>query len=377
MHADSHPDVDGLVDEKAVPRAPVRTRLLGVEAMRGIAALVVCLCHATNILALPKDYGQQFLDGFLEQGRAGVDFFFVLSGFIMMYLHLRAGGARQGASRFMLGRIARIYPPYIVASLGFLLLLVVSPTPAAIDPWFLIESLLLLPADHSPLLGIGWSLQHEMIFYVIFALFLLDRRLGALVFFAWMGGTVLNMATGGEVFVGVWATLIFRVFNIQFLFGITCAWLVLHRPIRAPLTVAMAGAVMFMGLWTLLHFVPVEVPDWPPVHLGYALASAMILYGLAVAEAQTPLRVPSFFVMLGATSYSLYLVHVPVLLVLSFALRFVNPVLGLPLWLAFALIVAGSIAAGAIFHHLVEVPFTSWAAARLTGRRRVAPACAV
>lgn len=350
------------------PAGQTRNRLLGVEAMRGLAALAVCLCHATNILALPKDFGHQFLGGFLEQGRAGVDFFFVLSGFIMTYLHLRAPG-RQDAGRFLRSRVARIYPPYIVASFGFLALLLVSPGPVVILPGELVWGLLLLPMEPVPLLGVAWSLQHEMIFYAIFALYLFDRRLGAVLFIGWMAGTVLQMAMGGELFTGVWARLIFRAFNIQFLFGIACAWLALRHPVRPARLIALAGGVMFMGLWTLLHLAPPSRADWAPVHLGYALASAMILYGLAVAEARAPLHVPRPLVALGAISYSLYLVHIPVLLMLAFGLRFVTPVIGLPLWAAFTLVIASAIAAGAVFHRLVEVPLTGWASRLLAGRR--------
>ena len=82
--------------------------------VRGLVALMVALFHFTV-------RGHYVASSFGAHAFLFVDFFFVLSGFIMTYLHLRAPG-RQDAGRFLRSRVARIYPPYIVASFGFLAL---------------------------------------------------------------------------------------------------------------------------------------------------------------------------------------------------------------------------------------------------------------
>jgi peptidoglycan/LPS O-acetylase OafA/YrhL len=336
-------------------------RLLGVEAMRGWAAVIVCLCHATAILGQPKDYARPFLDGFLLPGRAGVDFFFVLSGFIMTHLFLRPGGASPSAAAFARNRVIRIYPPYIVATLLWLALLLVSPSAGRMerDPWYLFESLLLLPVSREPLLGIGWSLRHELIFYAVFAVFILHRMTGSLLFAAWMGvvafGMVHRMATGEVPFSGVWAELVFRGFNIHFLFGVVAAALVSLRHGVPPRTTAAAGMALFLGLWVAIYLAS-PPSEWPPVLIGHGLSSALILYGLAKAEAGAGLAVPRPLVTLGAASYALYLTHVPVLLVLTYALRVARPVIEVPLALAFPLVIAGAIAAALAFHRVVERP---------------------
>jgi peptidoglycan/LPS O-acetylase OafA/YrhL len=337
-------------------------RLQGVEAARGVAALLVVLVHASGVLAMPKHHGAEAFGGLFIFARAGVDFFFVLSGFIIAYVHAGDVGRPGRVGAFAWKRFARIYPAYWIASLMFLALLMVSPTPGRReqDPLYVLWSLLLLPTLEGPMLGQGWSLIHELLFYGLFALGLIDRRLGRTALALWAAGILLNIAwstaTGQTWFTGIWDNLVFRVFNIQFFFGMAVAALALRGPAWRPRLMLAAGTVVFFGTGLLDSWGPRMPVEWPPKHLAYALGSALALYGLVGAERQGGLRVPRVMVSLGAASYALYLTHLMIVLVGAELLWRARPLVALPLEAAFLLLVAASVLAALLFYRLVERP---------------------
>lgn len=81
---------------------PVRTRLDGLQAGRAVAAVMVVLYHLT-VYFLPEHYygGEKVGPGLFKMGYAGVEFFFVLSGFIMVFVHMRDFGVPERAPRFL------------------------------------------------------------------------------------------------------------------------------------------------------------------------------------------------------------------------------------------------------------------------------------
>ena len=83
-----------------------------IEIGRGIAALLVVFFHATAIAGLPKYFGQAPLAGLFSFGYAGVDFFFVLSGFIIFYSTAKNHGNPRAIFSYVKHRLIRIYPIY-------------------------------------------------------------------------------------------------------------------------------------------------------------------------------------------------------------------------------------------------------------------------
>jgi peptidoglycan/LPS O-acetylase OafA/YrhL len=148
------------------------TKLDGVQTLRGVAAVVVALFHFSVLER--AFYGPDFLlTGFSGYGRAGVDLFFVISGFIMVLVPGQTRSGAQSAWEFLVKRAVRIYPPYWVVTLaviaiwwlsgGFLMAFLIGKNPN----W--IASLTLWPQDRYPILLVGWTLIHEMYFYLVFA----------------------------------------------------------------------------------------------------------------------------------------------------------------------------------------------------------------
>ena len=109
---------------------------------------------------------------------SGVDLFFVISGFVMVTItgnqFQRAGFVRE----FLFHRITRIYPLYWLFTLLALAVLLARPDmlKRSFEAQELVRSVLLLPQDGLPLLMVGWTLIHEMYFYIVFSLLLVSER---------------------------------------------------------------------------------------------------------------------------------------------------------------------------------------------------------
>jgi exopolysaccharide production protein ExoZ len=338
-------------------------KLLGVDAARGIAALLVLLLHAGGCVSDPKDYGVEVFWGIFTFGRAGVDFFFVLSGFIITYVHQSDIGRPERLSLFWRKRLLRIYPSWWVALFLMGALLTISPTRglAERDIGHIIASVLLIPeAAQEPILGVGWSLRHEMIFYGLFSVLIVSRRLGIAVLGAWMALIMFNLvwatAAGAPFFTGILDNAFFRVFNIQFFFGIAVALLIRRHPPWRPVPILLLGLVVFLTTGMFESFGPKIQHEWPPRHLSYALGAAMILYGLATLDRARALRVPAPLLELGTASYSIYLVHGMTLLVMQQAVRHARVYVYIPIEIAYLVIVATGLTAGLVFSRVIERP---------------------
>ncbi|WP_157960073.1 acyltransferase family protein [Albibacillus kandeliae] len=251
----------------------------GLQVGRAAAAIMVVLFHA-NVFILPD----KLLDGtragnVFNMGYAGVEFFFVLSGFIMFYVHRKDFGVEGRAARFMRKRLFRIYPIYWVVLSGLLALYFAMPgrgPEMARDPQAIIGSYLLLPMPHEPILNVAWTLQHEMLFYVIFALVVMNLRLGMLAFVIWMAGCVANLGAEPQGYV---RAFIFSAYNILFLFGMAAALVFRRIEGRAALPVLLAGLALFFA-------VGLSEAVW---HVSWNEDLRTILFGLGAALAVTAL----------------------------------------------------------------------------------------
>ncbi len=337
-------------------------KLLGVEAARGFAALLVVLVHASSMLSADKYFGRLPFAGVFKFGHAGVDFFFVLSGFIIYYVHAHEIGRPDRLAGFARKRFQRIFPTYWVVLAVMGALLAVSPTAHRGERELgnLVTSILLLPWPTGPILEVAWSLKHEMIFYALFGLLFVDRRLGQAALSIWAILVAANIAsswiTGAPLFGGVAGALLFRIFNIEFFVGMGVAHLLLKQRIHWPLACALAGMVLFIGTGLHEAWGPVRAPEWPPRHMCYAIGAGLMLYGLAGTELTGRLRVPRALVELGTASYSIYLVHTIVLIVLQQVVLRLRPHVWLTAELWFVVFVVVSVAAGIVFSRTVELP---------------------
>jgi peptidoglycan/LPS O-acetylase OafA/YrhL len=138
-----------------------------------MAAVLVLLTHSGF-------YASERLDRSFKYwgtGAAGVDLFFVISGFVMVYSSMNLIGDRKGWLVFSQRRVIRIVPMYWLATTIKLVLMVLAGEfvlHARFSSLDTVMSYLFLPTRNSdgnlfPLLGVGWTLNFEMLFYLLFA----------------------------------------------------------------------------------------------------------------------------------------------------------------------------------------------------------------
>ncbi|MDB5687002.1 MAG: oatA [Rhizorhabdus sp.] len=338
--------------------------LVGIQYLRGIAAVMVLLFH------LPVQLGHMGYDGPWLRGLAGgVDIFFVISGFIMWVTTARAPAMRP--IDFWRRRLTRVAPLYWIMT-GFVTLVMLL-APAALQssrfhPGHVLASFLFVAARHpvagtiEPVIIPGWTLNYEMFFYLIFGLFLLARP-------PWrFAGTVscllllvvLGMMTGvpRSSIAGFYTSPVMLEFALGMAIG------VLASRDRGLATIAppMGWLLAIVGLICVI--VPPDLPDVSRL-LTRGIFSAMVVLGAVVIEAHH--RVPRIAPLhaLGDASYSIYLSHVITLSATSQLWRKLH-LDGLPyaLWIYAIVAVAVGLVAGLVLYAVVERPLIALFRAR-------------
>ena len=150
-------------------------KIQNIQALRGIAVLAVVFFH---LMTIEQKYGgtQTILPDFFNFGMFGVDLFFVISGFIMIAVTRGKFQNLKQATRFLYHRASRIYPTYWFYSLLVLGVFLFKPTlvnSSQGNEVNILASFLLLPSEKLPLVMVGWTLIHEMYFYLVYFIFLL------------------------------------------------------------------------------------------------------------------------------------------------------------------------------------------------------------
>ncbi len=276
--------------------------IVSVQALRAIAALAVALCHFDEIRVwLAGKTGPYPLDSLAS----GVDLFFVISGFVMVYASEDLFETKGGWFRFFTRRISRIVPPYwLVTAIA----IPVMSLPG--DAGSLLGSYLFIPfraASGSivPIYGVGWTLNFEMYFYTLFSVFIFLRRNIAV--------PTICLIFSAIVLLGHWlqptlAPLMFwsDPIILEFAFGMILAMIYING-IEIPTTLRIflvVSGVIAIGLST-----NTQVPPTGYRVLQWGIPAAMIFAGTILGreidfgQLQTPVKT------LGNSSYALYLLH--------------------------------------------------------------------
>jgi exopolysaccharide production protein ExoZ len=333
-------------------------RLDALQGGRAAAALLVVLYHANDfVLPLRLYEGGIAWKGF-GWGYAGVEFFFVLSGFIIAHVHRADIGRPERIGRFLRKRVLRIYPIYwavlSVLLLGYLLVPALAPE-AARDPWAVVTSYLLLPDEGRTVLPVAWTLKHEMAFYLLFVAFLVGARLGAALFGAWMTACALALLHPATAFP---ASFVLSPYNLLFAVGLGVALTYRRLPARLAAPLLWSGAAGFLAV----GFSEQYLAPWPLGlrTLAYGVSAAAVIAALARARPRTP-RV---LVALGDASYAIYLVHLPAMNVAAIAAARLGAPDLLPPLIVLAALCAVAVLAGVATHLAVERPILSHLARR-------------
>lgn len=264
-----------------------------LQTLRAFAAINVVVLHAIRTAA-DYELGLTGLEWLGSWGRSGVDFFFVLSGYLMFHLHGCGGiSTRLFAQR----RIVRIVPIYWLLTGSYIGILAVFPVlfrEAEFDISHIFSSLFFVSnwvKGMYPYIGPGWTLEYEIIFYGIFACTLAVQGLTS----------IQRLATiAGAIFILVQLTAVGEV-AYEFCLGMLAA-LLRERIACASrqgvlVTCLLLGSILYVGaIW---H--GQELPRWAL----YGIPATLIVFALgSLQQLDLPLGR-----LLGDASYSIYLIQ--------------------------------------------------------------------
>lgn len=267
-----------------------------LQALRAFAALNVLLFHC---FVLANTYGFKpkllsFLEGW---GTNGVDIFFVISGFVMVFIQSRSP---KTPTEFFRNRIERIVPLYWSITLLCSALFLALPhafREASFDGRHALASLFFVSrfaGFRYPVLVQGWTVEYEMLFYLIFAASLLARPNVSLL--------LVTVALATCAAFGVVDPIV-----AEFVMGMVAARLHARYPASraGPWLLAMGAAMLIASIWF-------------PLPINRTLSWGVPAFFIVLGACQVRQMKPGLLVFLGSASYSIYLTHA---LVVAFVVK--------------------------------------------------------
>lgn len=278
--------------------------ILSIQYLRAVAACMVVAVHLH-----PQLERMGYVGYWPHWMAGGVDIFFVLSGFLMW---VTTSGRSVSTTEFYRRRIVRIVPMYWVLTTVPVTLLILAPQllqTTQLGIWNAIASYLFVFSSNpaglvEPVLTVGWTLNFEMLFYLIFGLALwMPVRWRFMAVSGALGCLMLAGIASPEKGT-VWAAYTSSIM-LEFLLGMALGWWQLHpsRPVNAR-----TGMLMIVGGFAAMAISQSLFPTLPRILAGGLPALAIMAGALIIERSGKIVRV-GWWHLLGNASYSIYLSH--------------------------------------------------------------------
>ena len=307
-----------------------------IQTLRAIAAILVVAFHA-----IPTAKSYQLSTDFFYKidiwGSAGVDIIFVISGFIMIYIQNKKN---KTPVEFIKDRIERIVPLYWFLTLSFSALLLTFPS--AFNVWTfdfktLINSLFFinyLTSGNYPVLFVGWTLEYEMLFYLVFALSIFMKNI-------YYSAICCIISLIVMVFLGLSDII------LEFCFGMLVGLLYSNTKLKIN------SFLCFISIALGFYFLTIDWNIELPRFIVWGLPSLFIFIGFLYLKPIKNIVLDT----LGSASYSIYLVHVFVILISyrvfskigRIDISYINEIYVI-------LSILASIFSGVLLHFIIEKP---------------------
>lgn len=302
-----------------------------LHSCRGISCVLICFVHLGGAIASEKYFNVDLFQDLFSFGACSVEFFFVLSGFIIFYVHRKELGQSKAVKSYVLKRLIRIYPIYlIVFTFAYLFALTLPQFNNTISSVsVLIQSVLLLPQNKAtiggtgaPIIIVAWTLQVEIVFYFIFLFFLLSKRY---LFILIPSILILFFSKKMGMQYTFYLDFISSEYILLFFIGGLASYVLESKKKinQYPGVLICIGFVFYflsVGLLLLDFRIFAQL-----VILLYGMSFSCIILSLVLFEKEGIVFLGnSFFQMLGAISFSLYLVHYPLISFLCKVSMFLN-----------------------------------------------------
>jgi exopolysaccharide production protein ExoZ len=288
-----------------------RKKLNLIQVLRGLAAVLVVLAHTD--LIFNQNLNQNFFNKVFTFGGSGVDFFFVLSGFIMFYIHQHDIGHSNKVGTFFFKRFTRVYPLYwvILTSKISASLIFAYDTDRQSNIGEYIKAFLLFPQDRNILsttfLGVSWTLSFEIFFYLLFGLLIwLKPKLSFPIISAWLIGVLLNFFGIFQLTQNnLWMQMIFADYNLEFIFGCLAAYVLTKYQIKYGMPIICTGAFLYTLSAINYYYSIIKTSSV----ITFGIPSTLIVLGCVALEQKKNINVPNLLLYIGNASYSIYLAH--------------------------------------------------------------------
>lgn len=360
--------------------APVPNSIIyPIQIYRGFAAIAVVLFHAAFILHTQR--GSAGIGSLFSWGFSGVQFFFVLSGFVICFIHHSDIGKPERGLVYLKKRFIRIYPIYWIVLLLTLLFVFQFDKPLHIR--HMVENFTLLRlTGFDKFVPVAWTLSHEIVFYSIFLILVLSRAAGLALVTLWIGICTYQIITGEPppvpytlsavtgIDYGAFTNLMtITSAPINFLFGLGALSFYAYRKLitslhqdrisSAAFILGVAGFAAACGAWLLED----RYLDWNGYNAAFGFASFFLILGSASTKLNNWASSQKALLFFGNASYAIYLAHYGIQQVLVKSL----PVSLGTNW-SFLLLSSLSVLAGIVLHVGIEKPIL-----RFFGRTRTTP----
>jgi peptidoglycan/LPS O-acetylase OafA/YrhL len=322
-----------------------------LQAGRGLAAISVAAFHLSVVMELDRYGGEAVFRDYTRHGFRGVDFFFILSGFIILFAHHRDIGIPAAWKEYAYRRFVRVFPVYWLYTAGFCVLVAIgvgsnTDLPVSATDWLTSVSLVRFNNAEPPL-PVAWTLFHEVAFYAVFSLLILNKRVGIVAIALW---SIACLAFYGYPMPE--ARTPFAVYtagyNLFFLLGMGAYWLY-RREGRGFAESGIGLAIFIVACVTM--GLPYKLS--PPL---LAIGLALIVAGATKLERAGHFKVPELLFFVGNASYTIYLAHESLetlLLKIAIASGFHRAAGGEATYL---LVLVMAIALGCVAYLLIEKP---------------------
>jgi exopolysaccharide production protein ExoZ len=341
-------------------RTKSSSTVVGVQYFRGLAAVLVVVDHASGIMGLPRFLGED-PGKFLVYGAVGVPIFFVISGFIMAVISLdRDFAGRLTINEFYRRRFVRIVPFMWGCVVVFNLLRYVGTGAFDWGPFW--RAMVLWPVgDLRP--NVLWTLRYELLFYLLFGFAMLGavHRRWLLVawflspFLWWFLRRIAPESLLPSAAIREWVDFFAGNAAVPFGagFGLGLLYIRDSRAMRPRFTGGFPSVLAFgLSLFLLLALINPAYEDFWVSAAVSGVCAVLVWFGICLRPSGGWMS--DFGHFLGDASYSIYLVHNAVLLVLLTVAAKMH--LNTNIWVIYGGLVAAAIAGGCAVHVLVERP---------------------